>query len=128
MTDLNLTDDQRAQLWKAFGGGTEPVFWSGYSEQHWTAGVDRTAAALAPMLDYLYAEAVEERDKARAIAVELEQQLGEIQRRLGQIALDRERLDVEEFSGESVTAFRTAEECLAAVDDVTDPIRSGSLR
>lgn len=68
-----------------------------------------------------------ERDKARAIAVELEQQLGEIQHRLGEIALDRERRDVEEFSGESVTAFRTAEECLAVVDDVTDPIPSESF-
>lgn len=72
-------------------------------------------------------ELTAERDKARAIAVELEQQLGEIQHRLGEIALDRERRDVEEFSGESVTAFRTAEECLAVVDDVTDPIPSESF-
>jgi hypothetical protein len=127
MPDLNLTDDQRVDLWKAFAGEFCGGYFSGPGDSHWTAGVDRVAAALAPMLDYLYAEAVEDRDKARAIAVELEQQLGEIQHRLGEIAIDRERRDVDEFSGESVTAFRTAEECLAVVEDITDPIPSESF-
>jgi hypothetical protein len=46
-----LTDEQRFELWRAFAGGHATEHFSGPGDEHWTAGVDRLAAALAPMLD-----------------------------------------------------------------------------
>lgn len=70
MPDLNLTEEQRILLWKAFADG-HPGGNAGPNDRHWTAGVDRMAAALAPMLDGEY-------EKARAEANRLDAQIKDL--------------------------------------------------
>lgn len=61
-----LTEEQRFELWRAFAGGDTPQYFAGFQDQHWTAGVDRMAAVLAPMLDGEFEKARVEADRLRA--------------------------------------------------------------
>jgi hypothetical protein len=81
-----LAEEQRFELWKAFAGGDTPQYFAGFQDQHWTAGVDRLAAALAPMLDGEYERL---RVENTAQAARLEEQRGAT--RVAAAAADRFR-------------------------------------
>ncbi|THV25999.1 hypothetical protein [Glycomyces paridis] len=70
-----FTDEQRFELWRAFAGGDTPQYFSGFQDQHWTAGVDRLADVLAPMLDGEYEKI---RNENKRLRTELEEARGRL--------------------------------------------------
>lgn len=135
MADLNLTDEQRMDLWKAFAGEFCGGYFSGPGDSHWTAGVDRMAAVLAPMLDSEYERLRAEREQARAIAVDLEQQLAEALatvETLGALtteqeaALEEARAELDRVQGEHWNAFGIRH--LHAVEKERDTARAEADR
>lgn len=68
------------------------------------------------------AERTAERDRARATAVALEQQIAQIEHEMRDLQARYERRDESEFSGESSAALDAVQDCVTTVEAVTDEL------